>query len=91
MVVQQAMAAGIAVIATRVGGIPHMIEHYETGLIADAGNVEQLAAFLSVIASDASIASVIGKRAKAVAMARYRAGAVARSTRTVYQSSLAAL
>ena len=37
MVVQQAMAAGLAVIASKVGGIPHQIQHDATGLLFEPG------------------------------------------------------
>ena len=39
MVVQQAMAAGLAVVASRVGGIPYQIRHEVSGLLFEAGNV----------------------------------------------------
>ncbi|MEI2791149.1 MAG: glycosyltransferase family 4 protein [Steroidobacteraceae bacterium] len=44
MVVQQAMAAGLPVLATRVGGIPFQIEDGISGLMFDAVDVPGLAA-----------------------------------------------
>jgi glycosyltransferase involved in cell wall biosynthesis len=46
MVVQQAMASGLPVVATTVGGIPDQIENEATGLLFEAGNVERLAGHL---------------------------------------------
>ncbi len=43
MVVLEAMAAGVPVIATRVQGVPEAIEHGVSGLLADPGDAEQLA------------------------------------------------
>ncbi len=46
------IAAGVPVVATRVGGIPELITHQETGLLVEAGNVEQLAeAIMQLITS----------------------------------------
>lgn len=46
------LAAGVPVVATRVGGIPELITHQETGLLVEAGNVDQLAeAIMQLIAS----------------------------------------
>ena len=42
MVIQQAMAAGLPVVATRVGGIRRQIDHHVTGLLFEPGDVEAL-------------------------------------------------
>ncbi len=42
-VILEAMAAGIAVIATRVGGIPELVQHHKTGLLVDYNDDDQLA------------------------------------------------
>jgi glycosyltransferase involved in cell wall biosynthesis len=39
----EAMAAGVGVVATAVGGVPDVVSHGETGWLAESGNAEQLA------------------------------------------------
>jgi glycosyltransferase involved in cell wall biosynthesis len=46
-VLLEAAAAGKAVVATRVGGIPDLVEHERTGLLVDSGSPEQMAEALS--------------------------------------------
>jgi glycosyltransferase involved in cell wall biosynthesis len=43
MVVLEAMAAGLPVVASRVEGVPEAVVHRETGLLVEAGSVSQLA------------------------------------------------
>jgi glycosyltransferase involved in cell wall biosynthesis len=43
MVVLEAMAAGLPVIASRVDGVPEAVRHRETGLLMDPDSVSQLA------------------------------------------------
>jgi glycosyltransferase involved in cell wall biosynthesis len=43
MVVLEAMAAGLPVVASRVEGVPEAIVHRETGLLVEPGSVSQLA------------------------------------------------
>ena len=86
MVVQQAMAAGLAVIATRVGGIPDQIEHNLTGLMFDAGDVGALADAMARIHDEPSVSSRMGACGKVVAAERYRAASVASKTRAVYEA-----
>jgi glycosyltransferase involved in cell wall biosynthesis len=59
-VVNEAMASGTAVIATRIGGIPDMVIEGETGLLFDAGNIEQLRQCLSTLVSDGDLRRKMG-------------------------------
>ena len=51
-IIAEAMAAGRPVVASRVGGIPELIEHRETGLLAEPGNVRELADRIGELISD---------------------------------------
>jgi glycosyltransferase involved in cell wall biosynthesis len=53
MVVLEAMAAGVPVVASRVEGVPNAVAHRQTGLLVEAGSVSQLArAIEEIVAGD---------------------------------------
>ncbi len=52
MSVLEAMAAGVAVITTRVGGIPELITNGVDGLLIEAGDQDGLAEAISALVSD---------------------------------------
>jgi glycosyltransferase involved in cell wall biosynthesis len=88
MVIQQAMAAGLPVIATRVGGIPDLVEHERTGLLFEAGDVVRLADLIERLAREVELPLQIGRAARTVANERFRADAVAAATVAVYRDML---
>ncbi|OGL82660.1 hypothetical protein A3B32_00130 [Candidatus Uhrbacteria bacterium RIFCSPLOWO2_01_FULL_53_9] len=51
----EAMAEGIPVVATRVGGIPEVIEHEKNGLLADFGDAEGFAEAICRMLRDQSL------------------------------------
>jgi glycosyltransferase involved in cell wall biosynthesis len=88
MVIQQAMAAGLAVIATRICGIPYQIQHDVTGLLYTPGVVDELATLIVRIGTDGSLAKRLGEAARAAAIERYHAAKVAEATLATYESIL---
>lgn len=56
MAVLEAMAAGLPVVATRVGGVPEMIADGQEGFLVTPGDVPALASRLRQIASDPALA-----------------------------------
>lgn len=52
MSVLEAMAAGAAVVTTRVGGLPELITHGVDGMLVEAGDVSGLAAALLMLLDD---------------------------------------
>ncbi len=60
-VILEAMAAGLPVVATRVGGIPEAVEHGKTGLLAPAGDAPALASAISRLLSDDETGKAYGE------------------------------
>ncbi|QDS97620.1 glycosyltransferase family 4 protein [Adhaeretor mobilis] len=56
MVVLEAMAAGVPVIASRVEGVPEAIRHRQDGLLVEPGSVSQLALAIEELAGSSLIA-----------------------------------
>jgi glycosyltransferase involved in cell wall biosynthesis len=67
----EAMAAGAAIVATAVGGIPEAIRNRETGLLVPPEDVDALAGAIGSIAADASLGAALGRAAQADAAREY--------------------
>ncbi|NNF29014.1 MAG: glycosyltransferase [Gemmatimonadetes bacterium] len=52
MVLLEAMAVGLPVVATRVGGVPEMITHLESGLLLDHGDRKALERAMTLLSED---------------------------------------
>jgi len=88
VVIGEAMAAGVAIVATRVGGVPHMVQDGVTGHLVDYGDVSSLSGALRSLLADADLRQAMQKSARAQAERRFRLAVVAERTRDVYTSIL---
>lgn len=75
MSVMEAMAAGLPVVATAVGGVPELVEDGVTGLLAAPGNVQALAAALTALAANPQRRQELAAAARGRA-ARFSLGAM---------------
>ncbi len=71
LTVVEGMAAGTAVIASAVGGIPELMRDGESGLLVPPGNPEALAAALRRLLDNDSLRVQLGRRARQEAHARF--------------------
>ena len=55
LAILEAMAAGLPVVASRVGGIPEIIEHGVNGILFEAGNGDDLARSIEAILADRNL------------------------------------
>jgi glycosyltransferase involved in cell wall biosynthesis len=78
-----AMAAGLPVVATRVGGIPEVVAEGETGLLVPAREPRALADALAELAGDPSRRDAMGERAR-VKVRAFSADRTAERTRAAY-------
>jgi glycosyltransferase involved in cell wall biosynthesis len=64
-VVLEAMNCGLAVVATRVGGIPEAVLDGETGLLVEPKNAEQLREAMERMITDEAFRRAAGERGSA--------------------------
>lgn len=88
MFLAQAMAAGKPVVATRVGGIPWMVENGVTGYLVDVGDTQGMADRLVELLQNGSKRYEMGQAARQVARERFAADRVAEKTVQAYRELL---
>src|SRR5450755_1056869 len=67
----EAMACEVVPIATRVGGLPEVVEEGKTGYLAAVGDVETMAKYAIDLLGDESALRAMGKAARAGAMDKF--------------------
>jgi glycosyltransferase involved in cell wall biosynthesis len=72
----EGMAAGVASVGSRSGGIVEIIEHKQTGLLFEQDDDKQLAACLERLASDTRLRNDLARRGQASVLERFDASAM---------------
>jgi N-acetyl-alpha-D-glucosaminyl L-malate synthase BshA len=68
----EAMACEVPVIASRVGGIPEVIDDGDTGFLSEVGDVDKMSNDAGTLLSDPELRRAMGQRARHSAVSRYR-------------------
>jgi glycosyltransferase involved in cell wall biosynthesis len=84
-VLLEAMAAGIPVVATSVGGIPEMVDAGKTALLVPAQNPQALGKAMAGILSDRAAAAALASAGHAAAGTRFSISSHYRSLVRVYE------
>lgn len=87
IVLLEAMAAGLPVVASRTGGVPEVVADGETGLLVEPGDPAGLASALSRLAEDRGLRIQMGARGRARSAA-YSWDAIVPKVVSVYRQAL---
>ena len=88
-VLLEAMAMQKPVVASRVGGIPDLVEHGINGLLVRPGNVKELADALERILSDKRLANRMGREGRKTIKEQFSSDVMVQSIEKVYRGLLA--
>ena len=87
-VLLDAMARGIPIVATRVGGIPEVVRHDREGLLAERGDAAGLAAALLALTRDVARARSLGEAGRRRSL-EFDVTETSRRTRALYERLVA--
>jgi glycosyltransferase involved in cell wall biosynthesis len=87
MVIAEAMAAALPVVATRVGGVPHLVDDGRTGFLVEVGDISALAQRIAELLAEGGIRRAFAAAARSRAE-QYRATTVAACVRGVYEEAV---
>jgi glycosyltransferase involved in cell wall biosynthesis len=88
MVVLEAMAAGVPVVAANVGGVPDLITEGQTGLFCDPLNEASMRMAVQKLLDDHSLASSLADRAQTAGRQRFHPKAIASRHIEIYREVL---
>jgi len=89
LTVEEAMAVGVPVVGSHLGGIPYMVEQGKTGYLIDPYKVENIAEAVSKILENDTLAVSMSQHAKQLAKHRFMASVVCKQTLKAYNEILA--
>jgi glycosyltransferase involved in cell wall biosynthesis len=84
-VILEAMALEVPVVATRIAGVPRVIQHEENGLIVEPGSPQALASALARLLGDETMRLRIGQAGRSTVEERYSFAARMQKMRALYQ------
>ena len=89
MATVEAMAAGLPVVVSDVGGAGEAVIDGETGFLIPRGNEEMLFEKLSLLAVDRELRRRMGRAARELFLERFRVGRMTEAVLRFYETSLA--
>ena len=88
MTVLEAFAHGLPVVATRVGGVPEVVQDGINGLLCDLGDIEQMTQGILRILNDDDLCAMLGAKARKTAEDVYSLEHMVQKTCGIYADLL---
>jgi glycosyltransferase involved in cell wall biosynthesis len=88
-VLLEAMAAGIPIVATAVGGVPEIIEHNQSALLVSPNDPQALAVALVRALTEKDFAKSLAANASLMVETRYTSEKYVRSLYKIYRNVMA--
>jgi hypothetical protein len=79
-----ALAHGVPVVASRVGGLPEVVRHEETGLLVDSNDAESVRAAVLRLLSDEDLAVRLGKDGRRMVESEFSVARMVERTMAAY-------
>lgn len=88
LVALEAMASGVPVVATAVGGLPEVVEHGKTGFLAPVGDVDKMAEYTIRILADCALCRTLSRQARERAISNFDYHKIVPQYKDVYKRVL---
>jgi glycosyltransferase involved in cell wall biosynthesis len=88
MVVLEAAAAGVPVVASNVGGVPDLVENGRTGLLCDPLDAASMSGAVEKMLAQPETARTLAQEASRSAQARFHPAVIARRHLEIYREAL---
>jgi glycosyltransferase involved in cell wall biosynthesis len=88
MTILEAMAAGVPVVASKVGGVPDLIEEGKTGFFCDPLQAASLSGVIERVLLNPALATVVARQAGECARERFHPKVIARRHLEIYREVL---
>ncbi|MBD3236125.1 MAG: glycosyltransferase [Candidatus Eisenbacteria bacterium] len=88
VVLAEASATGLPIVATRAGGIPESVEDQQSGFLVPPGDDEQMAARVSQLLDDAALRGEMGRRGRRLVAERFDRAKLTERLIRIYEEAL---